>query len=88
MGEFDSPTMNQINMNLLVAPMHPQHQVLGASPEDKIDRFKHSPEYQRVAPLLNIPKGTNNDRYVGLLFLPIELSSAASTLSCRSVRAS
>jgi hypothetical protein len=54
--------MNRINMSLLVAPMLPHHQVLGASPEDKIDWFKHSPENQRVAPLPNIPKGTNNDR--------------------------
>jgi hypothetical protein len=40
MGEFESPTMNPINMSLLVAPMLPHHQVLGASPEDKIDWFK------------------------------------------------
>jgi hypothetical protein len=61
MGAFNSPAMNQINVSLLAAPMLPHHQVLSVSLKDKIDWFKHSPEYQRVDPLPNIPKGINND---------------------------
>jgi hypothetical protein len=61
-GEPNGLTMNEIDVFRLGTSMLPQQQVLSASSEDEIGWLNHIPEHHSVAPLPNIPKGTNKNR--------------------------